>query len=266
MTLLFILMFKKNVFGLAFHEIAGLAVLGMFVLHKVLNLKWIASVSKNLFNKDLSTRVKIGYLVDVLLLIAMTLIALSGFFISKIVFNINDDNHMWKAIHYMSSDIGLALVGIHVGLHYDLIVLTVKRVFKINKIPLYGRIMAGVIAALIMVFGIYNIGMGIKYNHFPSSLNIRNDKLEDKGDHNCDSCGKCNKSSQFEVGQKKNYNNDNFNRPHQGGNGKGSIFSNNIRGERSRGNALSVIANYASIIVAFAGITCLIEKVLKKHS
>ncbi|HZK54952.1 MAG TPA: hypothetical protein VFC84_12255 [Desulfosporosinus sp.] len=71
MVLVFALLFNTRVFsGLVFHEIAGLALGGVFIIHLVLNGRWIKKVTVNLLSQKISLHIKIGYLVDVLLLLA----------------------------------------------------------------------------------------------------------------------------------------------------------------------------------------------------
>lgn len=45
------LLFWKGNFGMEFHEIAGLAVLGAFVLHILLNWRWVLQVTAHFFQK-----------------------------------------------------------------------------------------------------------------------------------------------------------------------------------------------------------------------
>ena len=45
-----VLLYKKNVLGLGFHELAGIAICVLFIVHNLINRKWIAAVTKNLFS------------------------------------------------------------------------------------------------------------------------------------------------------------------------------------------------------------------------
>lgn len=68
MILVFALLFNTRVFsGLVFHEIAGLALGGVFIIHLLLNGKWIKKVTVNILNPKISLNTRIGYLVNVLL-------------------------------------------------------------------------------------------------------------------------------------------------------------------------------------------------------
>ena len=119
MTIGFVLMFKKNVLGLSFHEIGGIVVCLLFIVHKLLNKYWIITVSKNLFKKETPIKTKIQYIVDILLLIDMIVILFTGIGISKKTFKaIAFLPGSAIPIHFLTGGIGLILVGIHVGLHW----------------------------------------------------------------------------------------------------------------------------------------------------
>jgi len=160
MAVVFVLLFNKMVFnGMTFHEVAGLTIGSAFIIHMLLNGKWIKQVSKNLFSKKVAVKTKIGYIIDTLLLISMIIIIFSGIAISKVLFTnlnlSNSTNLNLKAIHTAVSYVSLILVGIHVGLHWNWITGMVKKAFKIpqNKAFAYAAKLAMV---LVLAFGIYS--------------------------------------------------------------------------------------------------------------
>ena len=56
MALLLALMYNKRALGIAFHEIGGLALCGLFIIHKLLNWKWIKAVSTGLFSRRVNVQ------------------------------------------------------------------------------------------------------------------------------------------------------------------------------------------------------------------
>ena len=46
MLVLLVLMYRKQVISIAFHEIGGLALIGLFVIHHLVNARWIASAPR----------------------------------------------------------------------------------------------------------------------------------------------------------------------------------------------------------------------------
>lgn len=153
---LLVLMFNKNVISLNFHEIGGLILLGCFLIHKLLNWKWIVEVSKKIFSKDLNFKLRFGYIIDILLLLAMVTILISGIFISKVLFTwISSPGGNWKVLHYFVSALSLILVGIHIGLHWRFVMGMLKKYVKLPA--LVARIASIVLVIAILLFGSYNI-------------------------------------------------------------------------------------------------------------
>lgn len=116
MLILLVLMYKKQVISLAFHEIGGLALIGLFVIHHLVNAKWIGSVTRKLFCKGTPGLVRARYIVDVLLLLAFLAIGVTGILISKVVFSFHIQGN-FKTLHYFASALAIILMGVHLGLH-----------------------------------------------------------------------------------------------------------------------------------------------------
>ena len=136
MTLVFVLLYNKGVIsGISFHEIAGLCIGGVFVVHIALNWRWVKQVTINIMKKKMALKTRIGYVVDLLLLCSIVYIIISGIMISKILFpNINVGNEMFfKSTHISISYAALLLIGIHLGLHWDWVMNTFKKIFKIVR-------------------------------------------------------------------------------------------------------------------------------------
>jgi hypothetical protein len=116
------LMDPRSVGGIAVHEWAGLVICVFFILHKALNWRWITSVTAGLFT-CVGWRTRLGYILDVLLLIGMTGIVLSGIKIARTIdftwFPIGGSTGLWRMLHASASMLSLAVVGVHVGLHWD---------------------------------------------------------------------------------------------------------------------------------------------------
>ena len=156
MALLLILMYKKLAISLSFHEIGGLVVCGMFIFHNTLNRKWIAGISKRMFGRKLAARVRLGYVLDVLLLIAMALIALSGIMISRtVLLGISGDVAFWRPLHYFASAVALVLVGIHIGLHWSFIRTSFARVLRVPR--LISRPLGIAVLTAVLAYGVYGI-------------------------------------------------------------------------------------------------------------
>lgn len=160
MAVTFVLFFNKQVLGgLTFHEIAGLAIAAVFFTHIALNWRWVKNVTVKLFDRKLPFKTKFGYVLNLLLLITMAFIIISGILVSHIVFpNINVTNERWFQIAHISiSYLVLILVAAHVGLHWKWVIQVFSNIvkFKTPK-PVLG-IVAKVATAALLVFGSYEI-------------------------------------------------------------------------------------------------------------
>lgn len=156
MAVLLILMYNKFAVSLSFHEIGGLVVCGMFVFHNLLNRKWIVGISKRLFGRALPTRVRVGYALDVLLLVSMAFIALSGIMISQnVALRISGDLAFWRPVHYFASAVALVLVGIHIGLHWSFIRTTVAKFVRLPHAV--ARPLGVVCLTMVLAFGVYSV-------------------------------------------------------------------------------------------------------------
>lgn len=122
MTVGFLALMEPKATGLSLHEWGGLAIAIFFVVHKALNWNWIKAVSRNLFRPRLNLSTRLGYIVDLLLLVGFALIIFSGMAIAKTIdFSWLGDLRQgpWRSFHLLASLLILVAVGIHLGLHWD---------------------------------------------------------------------------------------------------------------------------------------------------
>lgn len=116
-----LLMDPRSFYGLSFHEWAGLIIVLFFLLHKFVNWGWIKKVTLSLFSR-VPGKARLNYFLDILLLVGLTLITLSGIAISRTIdfswLNLGGNHMFWRVMHTSSSLLVLALFGIHLGLHW----------------------------------------------------------------------------------------------------------------------------------------------------
>jgi hypothetical protein len=115
MLLFLVMIYSVSSTGPLFHEIAGLAVFLLFSIHLFYNRKWIIHAKR-----------KFKYIVDILLFATFILAGISGIFISKELFKLGHV-FIWRNVHIYSSILSLILLGIHLGLHGDMITATIKK-------------------------------------------------------------------------------------------------------------------------------------------
>lgn len=160
MMLALVLLYKAKVLTLTYHEVMGLAILGLFLIHCLVNRSWIVSVGKRLFSPQTPTRTKVSYWLAIALAVVFILIVLSGVFISKILFKgISGGGHsgsaVWRNMHLFCSALSIILVGMHVGLYWDKIAGFFRKHF--GKLQGAGLVAGRVVLAIVLAFGVYSV-------------------------------------------------------------------------------------------------------------
>ena len=126
-----VLLYNKRAFGLAYHEIAGLVLFALFVIHLVSNRLWITAITSRIASGTLPARTVFSYAVSLCLLLAFLAVGISGIAISRIVFDFHSAWPVWKIIHKTGAAIALILTGIHLGLHHAFILGMLAKWFSI---------------------------------------------------------------------------------------------------------------------------------------
>lgn len=114
------------------HEIAGAIMLVLFIFHHALNYKWFTSLGKGKYSK---IRI-LTLVVDILLFVGMISLMLSGIGMSRYVFRFLDfdmSQNIARSTHMVASYGSFLLMSIHIGLHYNMILLMIHKIFGITK-------------------------------------------------------------------------------------------------------------------------------------
>lgn len=159
MCLVLVLLYKAKVLTLTFHEVAGLAILGLFAIHCLLNRKWVVNVGRRLFSPQTPLRTKVSYWLAIALAVDFVLIVVSGVFISKVLFKNalggQSGSTAWRNMHLFCSALSLILVGMHVGLYWDKITGFFRK--RCGKLRGAGIGVARVVLVVVLAFGVYSI-------------------------------------------------------------------------------------------------------------
>lgn len=158
-TIIIILLMDNDIIKLPLHEILGVAILFLFIIHKYFNWTWIKNITLNLFNKQTPTKTKIMYWLDLLLLILLILNVLSGIFISQKLFTyFNAKNiSLWSNLHHFFAYSFLVVIAIHLGLHWQYIMNVFKKIFKIEKTNFIIKTILRIISLGIATLGITSL-------------------------------------------------------------------------------------------------------------
>lgn len=128
--LAFILAMAPRTTGIPVHEWLSIAFALAIVAHLLFHWEWIVGVTPRFFAK-LFHESRLNFVVDLLFFLALIMIMVSGFAISKVAlpalgislpFSI-----AWKLIHKLSADVALIALGIHCGLHAKWVAVNAKR-------------------------------------------------------------------------------------------------------------------------------------------
>lgn len=270
MLIVFSLLLWKNNFGIAFHEIAGLAILTVFLLHILLNWRWVCQVTKHFFSKNMTPLVRIEWILNVALVICFLCIGVSGALMSRVVFHFSVGGN-WKTLHYFCSALALIFVGIHLGLHLTMIG---KVLHQRLHLPLVvERILLTCFLLAVVVTGIYSLtstsfSMWLRMP-FSTEASMKNGEhagmehgrgeMRQNGSAPADSSPA--DSSEEELpkfdGQTKE----------KGGYGKRN--RNGTTGEKQAGSSMTMViwkaVQYISITLLFAVVTWFIERLLQRR-
>jgi hypothetical protein len=129
----FTLDYSFNFTGLSVHEWVGLGFGIALVVHVVLHWDWVLRTTGRLFG-SLAGRERLRYLVDTLLLLAMTLCVGSGLLISRsalpaLGIHLSADG-FWTGLHSTTADVCVALVSLHVALSWRWILSVGRRILR----------------------------------------------------------------------------------------------------------------------------------------
>ncbi len=132
MTLALLFLMGYQLWGEVAHEIAGVGLFVLFILHHILNFQWYKTLFKGKY-----TAVRIFQIViDVSVLIVMLMMMYSGITMSRHVFAflpIHGGLAMARRLHIRGSYWGFLLMSLHLGLHWSMILGMLKKAFPIQK-------------------------------------------------------------------------------------------------------------------------------------
>lgn len=161
MAVTFVLLFNTRILGgLAFHEIAGLAIGVACLTHMALNIRWIKGVTLKILDRKLPVKTRFEYLLNLVLLFSMAFIIVSGILISRVVFpNLHVGDEQWfKTTHISVSFLTLAIVGVHVGLHWQWVMNVTRRLLgRSSKASRPAGIVLKLAMAAVLAIGVYEM-------------------------------------------------------------------------------------------------------------
>ena len=144
----------RHLWGDAFHEWLGVFAGALFLAHNILNRKWYAT----LFKGHYTPRRFLGLCVNALLLAAMIALMFSGIAMSNAAFNLPRIDGMTgfaRRLHILGSHWGFLLISLHLGLHWNMVIGMVKKLFKLTKPSKARQAVMSAIALPVAGYGAY---------------------------------------------------------------------------------------------------------------
>ena len=147
MGLFTFLTFGYNMSAL-FHEISGITIFVLFIIHFILNISLIRQLFKS---KKLKS--KFLLICDIFLTLGVIILAVTAIVISKFLFpnNLIENYSLFSSIHSITSYICLGIMGVHLLFHAKYFVLAIKAIIKNIKKAAVLRVLASS-AAIITTF------------------------------------------------------------------------------------------------------------------
>lgn len=131
MIILFLLLMYNQITGIFTHEILGVSIFVLFIIHQILNINYYKGLFKGKYSK-----LRIAYtIIDTLLLLMMIIMIVSALMISQNIFNFMNltNDTLGRELHIISAYTIYMLIGLHIGLHYHSII----KFKKENRIYVY---------------------------------------------------------------------------------------------------------------------------------
>ena len=275
MIIFLTLLYNSHVAAMSFHEIVGLAICGLFIIHCLFNIKWITGVSKRFFSKSLALKVRIGYIVNLLLLGTFIFAVISGVQTSQVLFPADSHGSVWRGIHHFCGAISIILVGIHLGLHFGFISGMFKKVIKLKDTV--RKVIAMVLLVVVLSFGVYSISTSSFTNWLtePFGTQVKTETHTERIGTETDNAVDTEKSEDGKVGGDRNDHTgkegENKPRPsaetENNGDNNGAETKHDDSTKTARTSlaiVLGTIAKFISIMGIFAALTYYLEKLLKR--
>ena len=154
MTAMLPILMAYALVGEAAHEWVGISMFILFIIHNILNYRW----HKNLLKGRYSAVRILGTIINILIFIIMVCLMISGIIMSRHVFvflNISDGTSFVRKMHLFASYWGFALMSVHLGLHWGMLMGIAKKITGIKVASRLRTSILRIIAVLIALYGIY---------------------------------------------------------------------------------------------------------------
>lgn len=139
--------------GAEIHEWIGAGIFLLFILHHILNYKWISTLFKGKYTVVRA----VNTAVNILVFVCMLGLMYSGIVMSRYVFEflpIEGGTAFARKIHMLCSYWGFAFMSLHLGMHWNFIMGMIRKMTKVKKSNIRSIVFKA-LAAIVAGYGIY---------------------------------------------------------------------------------------------------------------
>ena len=164
MTIILILLMSYSIVGARFHEYLGIVIACLYVIHHVLNRKWLTHLFSGKYSKYRVFQTLLIFCISVTMIGSL----ISGIMLSRYIFHITflkKGFTIARNIHILSAYWGFIFMSLHLGIHWNMVVSMAGRIFVkafnspvckwILRVLVYGLVIFGVWSFVELDFGSY---------------------------------------------------------------------------------------------------------------
>lgn len=147
-----VLLFEIELIGNLNHEILGIALSILIIVHIALNFKWVKQVTKNLKNVKIKT--KIMYVTNIFTLLIYLGAIACGILISDQLFKFHMSSNLYIVLaHLILGRLAISIMLVHLGLHLDRILAKIKS----KKIKTIIYVFYAIMMVLVVSYLVYTL-------------------------------------------------------------------------------------------------------------
>lgn len=154
MIILLPLLMMEILTGQKCHEWLGTAMLALFITHHILNFGWWKGFTKGKYTPSRA----FGTALDLLLLLDMAALCVSGIMMSGFVFRflrISGGMITARQLHLFASHWGFILMSAHLGMHTEQFFALFRKMFHLSEKNTTRTCILWIIAIILSVYGLY---------------------------------------------------------------------------------------------------------------
>lgn len=152
MTVLMLVAMGYQMTGILAHEVVGVILLVLFIVHNLLNRRWYKTLLKGKFD----LRRILSIMVNLLFLVSMAAVLISSIPISREVLTLIPikNDMIFMQIHVMTSYWGFIIMAVHIGMSWGTIINAMRRMTGITGSSTVRTFLLRILAVFIVVFGV----------------------------------------------------------------------------------------------------------------